>query len=1020
MSSELRFFCAGICAVYLILIGGLIQSARALDADNDIPSANKWLIRTWQTDEGLPDNDVTGVAQTIDGHLWVATLGGLMRFDGEHFEEFSTTHVPKVPNRVVLTMCLDRRGRLWLVMDRGVVIRVSGTTARVFDATDGFSYIRGTAVAEDKDGGAWFICGNEICRIQEDKVERFGAKDGLPAGGSINLATDRQGQLWFACGSKVGMFRAGRWQVLCNVDSRPVHLTAARSGGMWICTATQVLKYIEAGEPQELAKLPEQTTVQVMLEDHMGALWIGTEASGLLRVEGNEVEHVTVSHPDISALTEDREGNLWVGTGGGGLDLVRSRAMGLIGTKAGLPFESVRSVCQDKDGWVWVALQNGSLARGRDNEWKPFSSADGWPGGNATCVTAGREGGVWIGTRDRGLQRWQSGKFQEWGQQEGFGGRNVRSLLQAANGDMWIATDSPSRLWLFKDAQFHRLQLPAGVHPIRALIEGSEGAVWAGTSDGQVLRIRGNTVTNELSDQKGHPYSVRCLYTTADGSLWIGYAGSGVGRWRNGQYSRVTTAEGLYDNYVSQMLSDNQGGLWLTGNHGLFRVQLQELANVTEGRNTRLRSIAYGRTEGLPSLQPVYENSPTAWRGKDGQLWFSTRKGVLNIQPNKIRDNPIPPTVFVKEVKMDDRVVALYDSHSPLRAPDESKLVDLHVPGEQLQLPPRHTKIEIGFAALSFNSPENVQFRYHLKGFDTEWVEAGTERSVKYPRLPAGAYEFEVTACNEAGVWSSDGFRFPFTVYPFYWQTWWFRVSMLAVFTASMIGMVRYVSFRRLRRKLDHLERQAELQNERTRIARDMHDEVGSKLSRLSLLSEMASHKAESSSTGQTEAAEISETARDTIRSFEEIVWAVNPKNDTLANLMHYLCRFAEDFFEGSEVHCAFDLPDKIPDLELQTELRHHIFLAAKEAVNNVFKHAHARRVCIRLKPTGAGFDIEIEDDGKGFAGVDPAQRAGTGNGFENMKERMRLAGGRFEVHTQPGRGTRVTLQVTFLKTSRA
>ncbi len=200
MSTWSRFFPAAICAVYAALIGGLTQPARALDGDDKKPSANLWLPRAWQTDEGLPDNNVTGVAQTGDGHLWVATLGGLMRFDGEHFEVFSTTHLPKVPNRVVLAMYLDRRGQLWLVMERGVVIRVGETGARVFDATDGLAYLRGSAVAEDNDDGVWFVCGNEVCRIRKDKVTRFGANEGLPAGGISASPQMERGN----CGSRAG------------------------------------------------------------------------------------------------------------------------------------------------------------------------------------------------------------------------------------------------------------------------------------------------------------------------------------------------------------------------------------------------------------------------------------------------------------------------------------------------------------------------------------------------------------------------------------------------------------------------------------------------------------------------------------------------------------------------------------------------------------------------------------------------------------------------------------------------
>ena len=190
-----------------------------------------------------------------------------------------------------------------------------------------------------------------------------------------------------------------------------------------------------------------------------------------------------------------------------------------------------------------------------------------------------------------------------------------------------------------------------------------------------------------------------------------------------------------------------------------------------------------------------------------------------------------------------------------------------------------------------------------------------------------------------------------------------------------------------------------------------MHDEVGSKLSRLSLLSEMAGHRSGISAEARDEVVEISETARDTIRSFEQIVWAVNPKNDTLANLAHYLCRFAEELFDGSHVQCGFNLPDKIPDVMVSTEMRHHVFLGAKEALNNVLKHAHATRVCVRMALQADGFEIGIEDDGKGISGAKLETNV-AGNGLENMQARMKAVGGIFEIKSEPGSGTSVIFRV--------
>lgn len=1000
----------------LCIIAALLACMLHLTAEStEVTTSDNWLVRTWQTDRGLPDNNITGIAQTADGYLWVATLGGLIRFDGARFEEFSTTHFPKVPNRNVRKMHLDRHGRLWLSLDRGALIRVGENTARVFDAEDGFSSSRVAVIAEDNEDGVWFVAGNEILGIRGEKVEQFGSDEGLPSGGGSWLVADESGQLWFARGAQVGVFRNSRWQVLLTLDSGPVRLAAARGGGLWICTPTRLLKFVEGSEPREVARLPERVGVKVILEDHAGALWIGTGSDGLLCWRNSSLEHVAVSHPEISALMEDREGNLWVGTTGGGLNLLRPRAVDVITTKSGLPYDSARSVCQDADGWIWAALQNGSLARGRSNMWSQVSSVKGWEGCDATCVAPARGGGVWVGTHGQGLRRIRGDKMLAWSPSDGLGSQNVRSLLQAANGDLWIGTEGPSRLQLFKAGKFHDLKIPADVRSVRALVQGVGGIIWAGTSDGYVLRVDGTNVVNEIGVQEnaeGRAYSVRCLHASQDGSLWIGYAGWGVGRLFKGQYSRVTTAQGLYDDYISQILSDGHDGIWMTGNRGLFQVRLDELVSVAEGLSNHVRSIAYGTGEGLPSVQTVFENSPTAWRAVSGQLWFATRNGLLTVQPEKISGNPLSPHVLLTEVKVDDQLVALHDSRSALRSPSSLSLVNLKSPGVSVELPPRHGKIEFEFTALSFNSPENVHFRHRLKNFDTDWVEAGTQRIAKYPRLNPGAYEFEVTACNEAGVWSEDGFHLPFVVQPIFWQTWWFRVGVVLVFTASVIGVVRYFSFRRLRAELDHLARQAELQKERTRIARDMHDEVGSKLSRLSLLSEMAIHKTELSREACEDVSEISETARDTIRSFEEIVWAVNPKNDSLANLVHYLCRFAEEFFEGSGVPCAFELPDNIPDLELPTEVRHHVFLAAKEALNNAFKHAHANQVVVRLKLEVGSFNIEIDDDGGGCSTAAVARRAGVGNGLENIRERLQSVGGRFDMQSNPGKGTRVTLSV--------
>jgi two-component sensor histidine kinase len=425
-----------------------------------------------------------------------------------------------------------------------------------------------------------------------------------------------------------------------------------------------------------------------------------------------------------------------------------------------------------------------------------------------------------------------------------------------------------------------------------------------------------------------------------------------------------------------------------------------------------VRSISYGRGEGLPSLQPRSDFDPSVWRTAGGSLFFALRNGLAAVRSQKLAENQRPPPVVVERVAIDERTVARHAADFRLLPADAVTNSAVAGTEARLMVPPEHRKIEIEFAALSYSSPENVQFRYRLRNFDQDWSEAGLLRNARYPHLSAGDYVFEVEACNEAGFWSEAPQRVALRVLPFFWQTWWFRAGAVLLFTAGLVGLVRYFSFRRLQRKLARLEQQEMLHRERARIARDMHDEVGAKLSRLSLLSDLAGQQPELTAPAQDDVREISEAARETIRSFDEIVWAVNPRNDTLANLANYLCRFAEEFFEGSAVQCTFDLPADIPALELSTEVRHHVFLAAKEALNNVAKHAGARNVIIRLRLLPAAYEFQIEDDGRGLA-PQTAQTAG-GNGLRNMRERMQLVGGEFLLAGGAQRGTSVTLRVPF------
>ncbi len=975
-----------------------------------------WFARPWQTDDGLPDNIVMGVGQTPDGFLWVITQQSILRFDGAQFREFSPFDIPGVSERSIRCMAVAKDGKLWLGLNDGSVVWINSDQSHVLTAKDGLPETRVRTMFEDGEGSMWLNYPNHggVARIKGDKVDVFDTSAGLPAADPCRLTVDVKGELWFAKGRDLGVFRKGRFQTLTAMDVRATTLAGARGGGVWIATTGQLMRYKEGGKIESVATLPQPGATQGnLMEDSAGGVWVANSIeNGLFRFNGHNFETIPVSHPAITSLAEDREGNVWVGTVGGGLNRLRPRALELLNTENGRPFQSVRSVTKDADGFLWVATSDGALLHQREQGWDAVTGMTNWPGGRADCIAVDRSGALWIGTRYNGLYRLQNNQYTVWNEKNNFTNHFIRSLVPASNGDLWVTTDLPNEMCRLRDSQLQEFAVPSKTRLLRAGAEDSKGNIWFGTADGNLLRVTDQGVQDVTTNDLSRPVSIRSMHATEDGSIWIGYSGYGIGRLKDGKYTRITTTEGLDDNFISQISSDGLGGLWLAGTHGLFRVSLSELNAVAENRAQRVRSVLYGRSEGVPNVQGYYDSSPDAVRGKDGRLYIGTRTGLAVVYPEHIAENAYPPPVVLEDVIVDGKTQASYDSGSPLVGDEGENLLNLRSRKGELVLPPGPHKVEFQYAALSYTAPQSVEFRYRLEGVDEDWIKGGTERSVSYSRLTAGKYSFHVLACNNSGVWNETGAAMSFKIAPFIWQTWWFRVSVLAAFTMSLIAIVRYVSYRRLQNQLRFVEQQAAVERERMRIARDIHDDLGDRLTTVAMLSGLALRNRNGDGPDEKHLEQISTTARQATDALDEIVWAVNPRNDVLPNVVDYVGQFAVEFLRTANIQCRLDLPDHPPLQPVSAEARHNLFLSVKEALNNVARHSGATEVKLSLVASDTSCTVTVEDNGRGFAQKPAANGA---DGLQNMRQRMSEIGGRFELESQPGKGTRVTLEFPWL-----
>jgi signal transduction histidine kinase/ligand-binding sensor domain-containing protein len=994
-------------AVGLFLL--LVQAALGLTTDDP------WFARVWQSDDGLPDNDIRAIAQSQDGYLWVATEnGGLARFDGARFERFSVGDIGTNRNSIVDRLFVDSRHRMWATMNRGAVLCLEADTNRVFSSKDGLPDAHAMSLTEDSTGAIWvsYLNHSEAFRFKDGAMKTFDTADPMPATFGRWLATDVHGQLWFARGTNVGVFENGTFRTLVHLPAMVNRFTGAIDGGVWILTLQrELLRFVAGGKLESCGRLPPDAGPTALLVDHEGRLWVGTAADGLFCFDGTRFQPVRTSHREIRALAEDREGNVWVGTLGGGLNRLRPRLVDLMGSAAGLPFESLSSICRDTDGALWVVTRNGLVARDAGDGWINMSAATNWPGGRALSVAADPSGGVWIGTRNLGLNRFQNGCYTNWSVENGLANKGVRSLMIASNADLWVTTDTPSgasALQRLRHNEWQTFPLPERAYILRALAEDRFGNLWFGSADGRLFRVAGDKIFDESRSSTNYPIAIRCLTTTDDGSLWIGYAGAGVGRLKDGHYVCINSSRGLSDDHVCQIIEDKHGWFWFGGGRGIFKVRKQEMIDVAEGRLDRVHSIVYEKGEGVPGLQVAYESSPDGFCDSSGCVWMATRVGLALIHAERIRDNPNPPPVLIERVDLNGRTAAAYDSFASL--PRTRDVVpNLRGPRTDLLLPPGFGKLDFVFTALSLIAPENVQFKYRLDGVDDRWVEAGSQRSASYGRLPAGHYQFHVIACNNAGVWNEAGATLGFVVLPFFWQTWTFRISALLVFTLLVVAIVRYASFRRLRRQLRLLEQQASLHRERARIAKDIHDDLGASLTQIALLGDLAHADVDAPEKSAEYIQRISIKARQLIRSLDEIVWAVNPRNDSLNHLIDYIGQFTSDFLRTSGIRCRLDLPENPPERAIPADVRHNLYLVVKEALNNVVKHARASEVWLRLNVANGRLHLVVEDNGRGF---DRPPEHSWANGLRNMRQRLAEMGGECRIESRAAAGTKITFEV--------
>jgi len=744
--------------------------------------------------------------------------------------------------------------------------------------------------------------------------------------------------------------------------------------------------------------------------DAEGGLWSAVGDFGLIHVLADGTFHRLTTRDGLPSNTinfayQDRDGNTWTGYERGGLVQVRRRLFRVVGKGEGLNQNLVNTVCEDAQGDVWMGTHDGTIGRCENGSCSNlFLSADERT--QDSIVTVDKEGRLWMGAQFAGLFMWKTGQIQQIATPEQLGGY-ARLMLPGRDGRLWVGT-----LWSIISVTDGKLDheyvaQTTGDHPT-ALAETVDGTIWAGTLSGLLLRWDGKQFVPIEPPARSSLGRIMALWPTPDGGLWAGTAEAGLLHWHNGKFRRYSVKDGLPSNCIIQILGDLQGNLWLNTRAGIVRIAEGTLTRFESGELDWLPVSIYGQTDGLLTIGSAIMFQPNCWRGRDGTLFFAMANYVAVVRPEEVRSNPLPPTVVLEELRADEKQVSLVRSGAILIA---SGAVEdnrrLSVPTAEVG--PGGGELEFRFTGLSLGSPSHLRFKYKLEGLEKNWHEAGEERISVYHRVPPGKYVFHVIACNSDGVWSKDGALLMLTVEPHFYQTAWFRGGIGLLAGAGLVFAVTVTMRRRMQQRLEQLERQRALERERARIAQDLHDELGAGLTEIGLLGGLLQNPSSFSERSQLFLERIVQRCRSLVVALDEIVWAVNPRNDSVDALGGYLCRYAQGFLEPTSIRCRLEMQDVDSQHTFNSEQRHNLFLAFKEALTNVVRHSGASEVHIRIFVEGqTRLVVCIEDNGHGL----PQVVRDSADGLINLRQRMERIGGECEITNPQNGGVVVSLSL--------
>ncbi|MCZ2077154.1 MAG: histidine kinase [Bryobacterales bacterium] len=965
-------------------------------------------VDSWTTENGLPQNIVSGICQTPDGYLWLATLDGLVRFDGVRFTIHDRSNTPGIKGNRFNSLFCTADGGLWAATEGTGVTQYHAGRFTTYTVRDGLLSNIVPGISGDSQGNLWVLA--------DDVVHRWRASESrfIPLTGkqySYTLVLSPDGHSGFAriVDGALELFVAGRqsryplppgWPR----DARTLASSTAWDFNhrIWLTDRVGTLAYLSDGRWSRVFRVQPATSTyslpassNVDYRDSQGntwkfdLVWDGTRIVPHLRLP------LRAGSQGIGfrSMYEDPAGNIWLSTDGQGLFRVRVPMIEVYSREQGLPDGNVYPICQTRDGAIWIGTWSGGLSRLKDGKLKTYTTADGLASNRVQALFEDREGRLWVSV-EHGLHVLRNGRFESVvGYRTDSSLLQIRVIHQDRRGVMYFGQSQG--LMRLEQGRWTSLGKKDGLatDDIRAVVDSRDGSLWV-AGYGGLSNIREGRVQSWTEYQGLPATTIRALYEDQQGVLWIGSYDGGLARLENGKFARFTVAEGLFSNGVFRILEDARANFWMSCNRGIYRISKRELNEFAAGKRKTIVSVPYGKRDGMKNAECNGGLSPAGIQSSDGRLWFPTQDGVAVIDPRRVKMNPKPPPVVIEACLID-------------RMPAGT--------GNPVRLLPGNYSLEIQYTALSFLDAERIRFRYQVQGLDHDWIEAGTRRTVYYSHLPPGNYTFRVTAANSDGIWNEQGASLSFVVLPPFYRTWWFTLllSIGAIACLWLVWSHRLAQVERARVAQQAFSRELiSLQEaERKRIAAELHDSLGQRLVVIRNLSLLSRNSSNGNQQLQQQIDEISAESSQALQEVREISYNLRPHQLERLGLRKAILALVRTISRATAAHldaCVDEIDEFFPK-----EAEINFYRIVQECLNNVIKHSGATEVSLTIGRHEKKLSLLIRDNGRGFTpGTAASDRSDGGFGLAGIRERAQLLGGKTSIRTAPGEGTMITIEI--------